>query len=321
MGKEKLKTEQIAPGQVCAAALLGGLSPAVTAAEHGWQGAALAIPVVLLAGWSLRKRIRCRRAPLGRSVRFWSAVLSTALMARGLSRSASRLAHTGGGGEGAKIWLLLLLALPLVWMAAGGEGTFFRAAALWAPGILAVRATVLIWAFLRGEWGYALEGPVSLSGGVLAAVESGGTFLFAILYNNIEKEGEGGVARAGWRFPALAVGTALIALAASVVLSPGVLPAVQEPFFTAVASLGRSVRVDGVLSALWIAADLVYLALLSRGWGRGRLFGVILAVVLALLGIPEYVPAEVYGVGVAVLWGVCLVGGRGKRKNSVSNIE
>lgn len=308
MGKEEVKKERIAPEQVYAAALLGGLSPAVKAADYGWQGAALAVPVVLLAGWILRKRVRDPKAQLGRGTRILRAVVSTMLMARGISRSATRLAHTGGGGEEAKVWLVLLLALPLVWMAMRGEGAFFRTAALWAPGMLVMGAAVLLWAFLRGEWGYALEGPASLSGGVLAAVESGGTFLFAVLYN-IEKEGgEGGTARAGWRFPALLAGAALFALAVSVVLSPGVLSAVQEPFFTSVASLGRSVRVDGVLSALWIVADLVYLALLSRGWGRGALVGVIFAVILVLSGVLKYVPAEIYGGGLAVLWGVCLVG-------------
>lgn len=315
MERKEIKRSSASVRQLAVTAFAGGLAPASAGAAWGWQGVALAIPMVLLAGgistalasrWS-----SVERCLPGHIIKVCYGLLGVGLMARGFSRSASRLAYTGGGGTETKVWLVILLVVPLVWMSLGKREAFFRTAEIVYPAISTVALAVLLWAAFHVNRHYLLEGPVSITEGMLAAAESAGLFLFAIpyIYREEIRPGEGRRAM-GW-LTALLAGTLLLSLVTVGVLSPAVLPAVEEPFFTMAAALGRSVRVEGLVSALWLLSDMVYLGFLSLSWHRAGkerdwipAVGIIFAAIFAGFGLLDRFPEAVFGLGTVVLWGI-----------------
>lgn len=314
----QVKREPASVRQLAVTAFAGGLAPAAAGEAYGWQGAALAVPLALLAGW-----IAIRLAPRwtqvearlpGHILKVCHGAFGAALLSRGLSRSADRLAHTGGGDEAARLWLILLWAAVLVWMSRGKPAAFFRTAEICCLAMAAVSLAVLVWGVSKVQWRYLALPEESLSGGLLAALETAGTFLFAIpyIYKEAVRPGDGGRAM-GW-LTALTVGSALLAAVTAGVLSPGVLTLAEEPFFAMTAALGRSVRVDGLVSALWLLSDMIYLGFLSQSWRRAgweRDWLPAAAVILAALGavfrLPDLLPGAFWGVGMAVLWGISAV--------------
>lgn len=313
MDEDKLSVRQLA---VCAFA--GGLAPAAAGAGHGWQGALLAVPVILAAGWALISLAprwkRMEGTWAGRTLSLLYAAWGAVLLGRGLARCAARTVETGGGLERYTPWIVVLVALPLLWMGRGKPAAFFRAAEIFYPAVALVGAAVLVWGGSQVEWRYAALPAPDLWGGFWSAVEAGGTFLFVLLYINRVQIRSGDRRRAmGW-LAALAAGTVLLALVTVGVLSPRVAAGSGHPFFLMTATLGRAVRVEGLISALWLLADLCCLGLLARSWqrsGTGKsslpALAVLAGAVLALSDLPETIAPAVWGWGTAALAAVTAV--------------
>lgn len=329
MGGDGMSREALSPRQVAVMGFVSALAPAAAGAGWGWQGTALAAPVAAAAGWTAARlagrwpALEGRRA--GRVCRALCAAWGVFLMAGGLRRTALRLSSTGGGGEGAALWLTLILAAVLIWMSRSSPAAFFRTGEICLLAMYAVLTAVLVWAMFRMKAEWLAQPAVSLGGGFLAALESTGAFLFLIPYTIYYKDAErgpgGGRRGFGWLLAAAGIG-ALMAGVTAGVLSPGLLPLTEEPFFAMTAALGRSVRVEGLLSALWLIPDLMYLGLMSRSWqrpGRKRDWlpaaGILLAGAAACLLPLEKVPAGIRTGGMAVLWAAFVLAlGRGDRK-------
>ena len=289
--------------QLLVTAFTGGLAPAAAAAGRSWQGTLLALPVLLLAGWGLSALApRCARLegkPAGRALHILYMVWGAALLSRGLARCAGRVARVGGSEESERVWLVLLLAALLIWAVSGKPAAFFRGAEIFYLGMAAAAAALPEYLAVPAE---------NMWSGFLSAMETGGTFLFVLPYINRTAADPEGVRRtAGW-LGALALITALASLVTAGVLSPAVAAESEEPFFLMTATLGRSARIEGLASALWLLADVTYLGLLAECWNlreSGRSLGpaicVCVGVVLIFLGVPEGLPAVFWGAGTAAV--------------------
>ena len=127
-----MREEKLSGRQLSVAVLVGGLSTAAAVAggiDWRWMLAAV-LPVVGI-GWLLLRRVGGR--PLHPAVRVAYCVWSVVLAADVLRRAAERIQQAAGGGTDLG-WLLVLLALPLLWMGWGKAGAFFRAGGVGADG-------------------------------------------------------------------------------------------------------------------------------------------------------------------------------------------
>ena len=123
--------ELLSARQLCTAALAGGLSWAgVQAGRMDWRWGLAALAAGVAQG------------PGGKVLTVLYAGWGVMLLACVLRRAAGRIIQTGGSEAGWG-WILLLLALPLVWIGLGKCAAFFRLAELlWLA--IAVIAAVLI---------------------------------------------------------------------------------------------------------------------------------------------------------------------------------
>lgn len=307
-----MREEKLSVRQLAVAAFTGGLAPAAAGAGTGWQGALLALPVILLAGWALTAlaprwpALAGRRA--GRALGALYALFGALLLARGLARCAGRVLLISGAGEGLRPGVILLLALPLAWMARGRPGAFFRLAEVCYLAMAAAAAALLLWGLTRVERDYLAAPADSLTAGALAALETGGTFLFALPHLGRTEPGPGDRRRAMAWLGALGGASVLLAAVTAGVLSPPVAALGSEPFFLMTASLGATVRVEGLASALWLLADLVYLGLLARSWRRAGTekswlppAAVALGAGGACTGVTGLLPEWFWGMGTVIL--------------------
>lgn len=310
-----MKTDALSVRQLAVCAFVGGLAPAAAGAGYGWQGALLAAPAVLLAGWALTalspRWSFIENKWTGRTLGVLYALWAGALLSRGLVRCAGRVLAAGGGEERYAPWLIALLALPLLWMARGKPAAFFRAVEIFYLAVALAGAALLVWSAFKMEWRYALLPASDLWGGFWAALEAGGTFLFVLPYVNRAKQSPGNGGRAMAWLTALAAAAVLMSLATVGILSPATAAGAGEPFFLMTAVLGRGVRVEGLASALWLLADLACLGLLARSWqrhGTGKSWLPPLAVLAgagcAMLGFPTLLPPAAWGIGSAALAGL-----------------
>lgn len=199
--------------------------------------------------------------------------------------------------------MLVLLALPLIWMGWGKAAAFFRTVEiLWlAVGVTA--AAVLLLGTPRMEWTWALEP----AGGWLESLEAGavimaaGLFVFPFLYK-VEEE-PGAVHRGLMWLGALGVVSAALGLLTAGLLSPAVAAELDGPFFAAAGLLGDSARLEGLVSALWLLPDLTLIGLLSRSWGDKYwpALAVLAALGVALTGIMRVLPGAALPMGCVVL--------------------
>ena len=294
MNSEKLSSRQLA-----VAVLVGGLSAGAAAAGRvNWWWLLACVPVGILLGWLLLRRVGHRKLHPVLNILYgaWAA----ALMAQTLEHTAGRLRSAGGGGSGP--WLLVLLALPLLWMGWGKAAAFFRAVEVYWLAVLVVTAAILLLGAPRVDWQWVLE-PVGDWKGSLGAgglILSTGLFVLPHLYK-IAAEPGGTHRGLVWLGALGLLGAALAALTAGL-LGP-VCARVDEPFFAAAGLLGDSARLEGLVSALWLLPDLTLAGLLAHAWGERRwpALAVIAALGLALTGITERLPGIAAPVGCLIL--------------------
>ncbi len=296
-----MNSDKLSPRQVSAAVLVGGLSAgAALAGGADWRWLLACLPFGLAVGWLLLRRVGRRKPRPFLRVLYagWAAVL----MSVTLLRTAERL-QAAAGGRGDVGWLLVLLALPLLWMGWGKAAAFFRAVEiLWlAVGVAA--AAVLLLGAPRMNWAWALEH----SGGWRESLAAGtlvlSTGLFAIPYLYKVEAEPGGVHRGLVWLGALGALSAAFAALTAGLLSPAVAAALDGPFFAAAGLLGDSARLEGLVSALWLLPDLTLAGLLSRTWGEKRwpALGVLAALGLALTGATAALGVEALALGCLVL--------------------
>lgn len=296
-----MNSDKLSPRQLAAAVLVGGLSIGAAAAGLAdWRWLLACVPMGVLAGWLLLRKVGHR--PLHPVLRVLYGIWAAALMADALDRAAGRI-HSAAGGRGDVRWLLVLLALPLIWMGWGKAAAFFRTVEiLWlAVGVTA--AAVLLLGTPRMEWTWALEP----AGGWLESLEAGavimaaGLFVFPFLYK-VEEE-PGAVHRGLMWLGALGVVSAALGLLTAGLLSPAVAAELDGPFFAAAGLLGDSARLEGLVSALWLLPDLTLIGLLSRSWGDKYwpALAVLAALGVALTGIMRVLPGAALPMGCVVL--------------------
>lgn len=296
-----MKSEKLSTRQLAVAVMVGGLSVGAAAAGRtDWRWLLASVPIGMLVGWGLLRRVGHR--PLNPILNALYGIWAVALMADVLRRTADRVQAASGNRENTG-WLLVLLALPLIWMGWGKAAAFFRAVEIFWLGLLVTVAAILLLGVPRMEWRWVMEPAGSWWESMLAGVNvlSAGLFVLPHLYN-VEKE-PGGTHRGLMWLGALGLLSAALGALTAGLLSPAVAAQVDAPFFAAAGLLGDSARLEGLVSALWLLPDLTLAGLLAHAWGERRwpALAVIAALGLALTGITERLPGIAAPVGCLIL--------------------
>ena len=296
-----MKGEKLSPRQLAVAVMTGGLSAGAAAAGRAdWRWMLASVPIGMLVGWALLRRVG--RRPLHPALNVLYGVWAAVLMADVLRWAADRVQAASGGQESAG-WLLVLLALPLIWMGWGKAAAFFRAAEIFWLAVLVAVGAILLLGLPRVEWRWAMEPAGSWWESMLAGVNvlSAGLFVLPHLYK-VEEEPGGTRRGLVWLGALGLVSSALAALTAGL-LSPAVAAQLDAPFFAAAGLLGDSARLEGLVSALWLLPDLTLAGLLAHTWGGAHrpALAAAAALGLALTGITERLPGITAPVGCLAL--------------------
>ena len=301
-----MEVEKLSGRQLWTAAVTAGLSTAAfTAGRADWRWMLLAVPPGVLAFWGLLRLIGTK--PLfggarGGVLRVLYCGWAVVLMAGGLERAAGRFQGEAEGQWPAGL-LMILLAAPLVWMGWGKAAAFFRAAEIFWLAAAITAGAVLAMGILRVEGRYLIAPAAGWRESLLAGAEvlTVAVFLLPHIYKvgpaaGDERRGLGWLAVLGLLAAALAGLTAGV-------LSPAVAAALDRPFFVTVGLLGKSARLEGLISALWLLPDLTLIGLLSRTWGERRwpAAAVLAALGLALTGGMGRAPAWLFPAGSLLL--------------------
>lgn len=306
MDDRKMNQQPLSARQLGVAVMVGGLSWAgVQAGRMDWRWALAALPVGILLGWLLLRRVN--RQALFRGVGGGAlAVLyggwAVVLLACVLHRVAGRIVHTGGS-ESHTLWILLLLTLPLLWIGCGKAAAFFRLVEVFWLAVIAVLLALGIGMLPNVEWRYLLLAPGDWRASALAMAEVLGPGLFTLPHLHQVKPAPGDRRRGlAWLTALGLVGTALTVLVAGV-LSPALAGQLADPFFAAAGVMGNTARLEGLISALWLLPDLTLAGLLTQSWGRRPrpAIAAALGCALALTGLPAFIPMEVLGGGTLLL--------------------
>lgn len=291
-----MNCEKLSARQLWVAVMTGGLSAGAAAAGRAdWRWLLLAAALGTALGWLLLWRAGGR--PLHPVLNILYAVWAAVLMADVLLRTAQRV-QQATGKEGPMGWLLVLLALPLIWMGWGKSAAFFRAAEIFWLALLVTVGAVLLLGLPRVNWSWAMAS----GGGWRESLAAGGltmsTGLFVLPHLYKIESGQDGRRGLAW-LGALGAASAGLALLTSGLLHPAVAEQLDAPFFTAAGLLGDSARLEGLVSGLWLLSDLTLAGLLSRCWGENRwpALAVLAALALALTGVLERLPSELLPLG------------------------
>ena len=296
MDNKKVNREPLSARQLSVAVMVGGLSWVGTqAGRMDWRWALAALPVGLVLGWLLLRRVD--RRPLfcglgGGALAVLYGVWAVVLMACVLRRAAERIAYTGGN-QTQLGWILLLLALPLVWIGWGKAAAFFRLVEVLWLAMAVILAALLILMIPKVHWPYLLSdaGDWKQSFAGMVEVLSVGLFVLPYLYKIEAGEGD---RRRGLTWLAVLGITGVVLTGLTVgVLSPALAGELRDPFLTAVGVLGGTARLEGLVSALWLLPDLV----LAQSWGcRPRpVIASALAFGVALTGMDRVLSTGVIG--------------------------
>lgn len=296
-----MKGEKLSPRQLAVAVMTSGLSAGAAAAGRAdWRWMLASVPIGMLVGWALLRRVG--RRPLYPALNVLYGVWAAVLMADVLRRAAGRVQAASGGQESAG-WLLALLALPLIWMGWGKAAAFFRAAEIFWLAALVTVGAILLLGLPRVEWRWAMEPAGSWWESMLTGINvlSAGLFVLPHLYK-VEEE-PGGTHRGLVWLGALGLVSSTLAALTAGLLSPAVAAQLDAPFFAAAGLLGDSARLEGLVSALWLLPDLTLAGLLAHTWGERRRPALAAAVALglALTGITERLPGITAPVGCLIL--------------------
>lgn len=311
----QLKGDKLSARQLSVAALVAGLSPAAALAGKGdwvWMLVWTAVGVGLR--WITLRRVGAKALFRGGSgvvlsilYRGWAVVLA----GRVLSRTATRLELTSGGSP--RFWLLLLALIPLVWMCWGKAAPFFRTVEILWLAMAVTLALVLVFGLTRVEWRYVGEASEDwLSTAVITGeILAPSLFVLPYIYKVEEREDGRGLV---WLAGLGVLGAALCFVTAGILGAAGG----QTPlaFFVAAGTLGKTARCEGLLSVLWLLPDLTLAGLLCRVWGARRwpALAALLSAGLALSGLCDMIPGEIYAGGtiLLLLFTLLLPGGKGK---------
>jgi len=296
-----MNREKLSPRQLAVTVMVGGLSAGAGAAGRAdWRWMLAAVPVGMAAGWLLLRRVG--RRPLHPALNVLYGAWAAVLMADALRRAAERVQAASGNRENTG-WLLVLLAVPLVWMGWGKTAAFFRAAEIFWLGLLAAAGAILLLGLPRVDWQWAMEPAGSWWESILAGMTVLSTGLFALPHLwETEAESDGPRRGLAW-LGALGALSAALGLLTAGLLSPAVAAQLDQPFFAAAGLLGDSARLEGLVSALWLLPDLTLAELLARAWGKRRrpALAVVAALGLALTGITGRLPGAALPLGCLAL--------------------
>lgn len=304
METKRLNPDALSGRQLSVAVLVSGLSPAAALAGRAeWPWLVLWAGVGIVLGWLTLHRLGGRplfQGVCGGVLAVLYGVWAVVLAARVLIRAAERIELTSGG-EQTKLWLLLLLALPLIWMCWGKAAPFFRMAEILWLAMALVLTLVVLFGVIRVEWRYVKP---TGDGWLKAALVMGETMtpgLFVVPYMYKTQEPEKSDRGLVWLAGLGGLSIVLSVITAGIL--GGAVPEVAQPFFVAAGLLGNSARCEGLLSALWLLPDLTMAGLLCRVWGSRRwpAASAILAAALAASGLLEFLPDFIYPCGTLFL--------------------
>ena len=315
MEDRRLNAENLSGRQLSVAVLVAGLSPAAAlAGSADWPWVLVWTCVGLFLAWVVLRRIK--DCPLyqgtGGGILYilyvgWSVVLA----ARVLGRAAQRLELTSGGSP--RFWLLLIFAVPLLWISWGKAAPFFRMVEILWLAMAAVLVLVLVFGVIRVEWTYVMNAQEDWLESALAVGEifSHALFLLPYIYKVEDRSSRRGFA---W-LSVLGAAAAALSLVTVGILGHAA-EQVPHAFYVAAGTLGKSARCEGLLSVLWLLPDLTLVGLLCRVWGARRwpAVGVVLAIGLAVAGVGTRISREICVCGTLVLLLLTLFLPRGKGK-------
>lgn len=246
--------------QLAVASFTGLLAPASAIAGMDWRGALLAIPLLLAAAccWGkLGDWTSGWNTPAWRFLTIIYIVWVVLFAGSTLAASAERITAPQNNGVE---WAAVLIGVLALWLAAIKPDAFGRAAEIF---YLAVGAT-LIFVLLFGGVQIKPERLFANTGefwnGFLAAAGVGCCGVAGVLL----RDGESGSTKwVGWS-GAFGIALMLMSAVTTGVLSPTLAAAQERPFFLMTVGLGQTARVEGLISAVWLLAEMTLLGLLLQ---------------------------------------------------------
>lgn len=315
MGGKQLNAESLSGRQLWVAAVVAGLSPAATlagAASWPWLIFWCGIGLVLI--WFALRRVNSK--PLfctggGVVLSIIYKVMAVLFAARVLGRAVNRLELTSGGSP--KVWLLVIFAVPLLWVGWGKAAPFFRMTEILWLAMAVTVGLVILFGFGRTEWQYVSAPAEDWRPSVWAASEilAPTLFLLPYIYKVEELKRGKGIA---WLSALGGISAALCLITGGIL--GGAANQTPQAFFVAAGLLGKSARCEGLLSVLWLLSDLTLASLFCRVWGARRwpaLAGA-LAAVVALMEISEQIMQTICGLGSLLILVLVVLLPKGKGK-------
>ena len=295
-----MNSEKLSPRQLWVAVMTGGLSAGAAAAGRAdWRWLLLAAALGTAMGWLLLRRVG--RRPLHPVLKGLYCAWAVVLLADVLKRTADRIRQAAGNGENAG-WLMVLLAVLLVWMGWGKAAAFFRAVEIFWLAALVTVAAILLLGVPRVDWQWAMEPAGGWKESLLAGAltMSTGLFVLPLLYK-VEPGPDGGRRGLVW-LGALGLVSAALAMVTAGLLSPAVAAELDGTFFAAAGLLGDSARLEGLVSGLWLLPDLTLAGLLAHSWeARRPALAAVIALGLALFGVTDILPEAALPLGCLAL--------------------